>query len=218
LHFTIHWRPCVDLRHMSPTERKLASEKKLVSLGIVLSDNLPPMENEHDVTVKTGQQIAKRILILSYLNCVAFDPSLQQEVMMFLIREKLWDDASAKEKTLFHKSKLSEDDMAEIQWRAESIWIMLWALHKINTLELPVKEINPEEIFPLLPGFLEITNDFIDTAQTRAYTEILGEADFTFRLNWAIREASHRGETLPGINEFVAYERYLALNWMIGLM
>ena len=202
---------------MSPSERKRNSEKRLASLGIVLTDQLPALENEDDVTFKSARQIARRILVLSYLNCVAYDPSLQQEVMLFLIREKIWDEASEKEKTLFHKLKLSEDEMAEIQWRAESIWIMLWALHKVNTLDFPLKEVNPEEIFPLLPGFFESTHDFVNTAQTRDHAEILDEADFTFRLTWAMREASQRDQTLPDINGFVAYERYLALNWMIGL-
>lgn len=146
---------------MTPTERKLHSEKKLAALGIALVDDLPPIEKEHEVNHKTAQQIAKRILILAYLNCVAYDPSLQQEVMMFLIREKLWDEATRKEKALFHKPMLSEDEAAEIQWRAESVWLMLWAINKVKTLELPDKEVNLPKVFMLLPGFFEITDDFL---------------------------------------------------------
>jgi hypothetical protein len=202
---------------VTSTERKLNSERKLASLGIVLIDNLPPIEDEHDVNLKTAQQIAKRILILSYLNCVTFDPSLQQEVMMFLIRERLWGDASVREKAFFHKPTLSEDEAAEIQWRAESIWLMLWAINKVDTLELPSGEVKPEDIFPFLPGFFENTDDFIYTAKTRIHSEVLDEADFTFRLNWTIREASVRKQAIPGINESVAYERYLALSWITGL-
>jgi len=202
---------------VTATERKLNSEKKLASLGIVLIDDLPPIENEHDLNFKSAQQIAKRILILAYLNTVASDSSLQQEVMMFLIREKLWDEASPKEQELFHKPTLSEDEMAEIQWRTESIWLMLWALDKVATLEVAAKEVDPEAIFMVLPGFFESTNDFIYTAQTRVRAEILDEADFTFRLNWALREASNRDQKINDINELVAYERYLSLNWIIGL-
>lgn len=202
---------------MTSTERKLNSEKRLVSLGIVLTENLPPIEND-DVNFKSAQHIAKRILILSYLNCVAFDPSLQQEVMMFLIRERLWDEASEQEKALFHKPRLSEDEAALIQWRSESIWLMLWAINKVDTMALPTKTVNIEEIFPLLPGFFESTNDFIDNATTRDHAEILDESDLTFRMNWAIHEASSRDQTIPGIEPFVAYERYVSLNWITGVV
>lgn len=202
---------------MTSTERKINAEKRLASLGIVLVDNLPPIEDD-DINFKTAQQIAKRILIFSYLNCVAFDPSLQQEVMMFLIREKLWDEVSEQEKTLFHKPKLSENEAAEIQWRAESIWLMLWAINKVQTLELPSRTVDVQDIFALLPGFFERTNDFIDNAKSRVHNEILDEADFTFRLNWAIREAGMNNRTISGIDEFVAYERYVSLNWITGVV
>lgn len=202
---------------MTSTERKLNSEKRLASLGIVLIDDLPPIEDD-DINFKTPQQIAKRILVLSYLNCVAFDPGLQQEVMMFLIREKLWDDASEQEKALFHKPELTEREAAQIQWRAESIWLMLWAVNKVQTLELPSKTVNVQEIFPSLPGFFDITNDFVENAKSRVHSEILDEADFTFRLNWAVREAGMNNQTIPGIDAFVAYERYVSLNWITGVV
>ncbi len=202
---------------MTATERKHHSEQKLKSLGIVLSSDLPPLESEAELTLKSPQQIARRILIFAYLNCVAFDPSLQQEVMVFLIREKLWDEASSVEKALFHKPQLSEDETAEIQWRSESIWLMLWAINEVDILELRTKEINPEEIFALLPGFFENTEQFIQTADTRNSADILDEGDFTFRLSWAIREAEERGETIPGINAFVAYQRYVSLNWIMNI-
>lgn len=202
---------------MTPTERKLNSEKRLASLGIVLIDNLPLTESEHDVNLRSAQQIARRILILAYLNCVAYDPDLQQEVMMFLIREKLWDEASANEKTLFNMPKLGDDQVAEIQWRAESIWAMLWAIDKVDSLELPVKEADLQAIFTLLPGFFEDTSDFIRTARIRDRAEILDETDFIFRLQWAIREADNRGEVVPQINASVSYERYVSLTWIIGI-
>ena len=155
---------------------------------------------------------------MSYLNCVAFDPSLQQEVMMFLIREKLWDEASEQEKALFHKPKLSEREAAQIQWRAESIWLMLWAINKVQTLELPSKTVDVQHIFSALPGFFEITNNFVDSAKSRDHGGILDEADFTFRLNWAIREAGISNQTIPGIDVFVAYERFVSLNWITGVV
>mgnify|MGYP001294645147 CR=1 FL=1 len=53
---------------------------------------------------------------------------------------------------------------------------------------------------------------------SRSAAEILDEADFTFRLNWGFHEARGREQTIPGMNEFVAYERYVSLNWITGVV
>ena len=218
LQFTACSPSCnLDLFLMTASERKVSSVKKLASLGIALTDDLPALEEEAHVQPKTAQQIAKRILILSYLNCVVYDPSLQQEVMRFMIHERLWDEVTAQEKALVHKPKLSEQEIAEIQWRSESIWLMLWALNKVKNLDLPKNEVNTEEIFSLIPGFFENTSDYISTAKLRPRSDILDEADFAFRLNWALRESAQRNQTLVGINEGVARERYISLNWILGI-
>lgn len=199
---------------MTSAERKQKSEELLLSLGISLRDTLPPIEEEDVVTLRSAQEIAERIVILSYLNCVATDPSLQQQVMMFLIHEGLWDTATEEEKELFHKTPLTEEDIAIIFWRAESIWLLLWSINKIQKLELPEKEVNLYEIFPFLPGFLESTKDFIQTATIRSVSEILDQYDLMFRLNWAFKEADAQGTgTLP-LNAGIAFERYFSITWV----
>jgi hypothetical protein len=199
---------------MTSVDRKQNSEKLLLSLGITLTDNLPPIEDESKVTLRSPGEVAERILILTYLNCVATDPSLQQHVMTFLIQEGLWDKASDEEKTLFHKTPLSEDDLTVILWRSESILLLLWVINEVEELSLPEKEVGLLDIFPHLPGFLEPTGDFIQGATLRSVSEILDQSDFIFRLNWAFREADAKGSKILNMNPHIAYERYFALNWV----
>jgi hypothetical protein len=199
---------------MTSVERKHNSEKLLLSLGISLKDNLPPVEEEDVITLRSAQEIAERIVILTYLNCVATDPSLQQQVMMFLIHEGLWDKATEEEKALFHKTQLTEEDITIIFWRAESIWLLLWSINKIRQLDLPEKEVNLHEIFPFLPGFLESTKDFIQTAAIRSVSEILDQYDLVFRLNWAFQEAHTQGTGTLSLNAGIAYERYFSITWV----
>jgi hypothetical protein len=201
---------------MTAIERKEYSEKILATLGITLRDELPPIEEESAVILRTPQEIAQRILILSYLNCVATDPSLRQEVMIFLIHEKLWNHVTEGEKELFHKTELSEGELSTILWRAESIWLLLWTIGKLEDLQLPSEEVDLQDIFPLLPGFLEPTKSFIQTANMRSASEILDQADFIFRLNWALREADMNGTPSTVFNASVAYERYFSINWVLG--
>lgn len=196
---------------MTSYERKENSERILAQAGIALKENLPPLEEEDQLTFRTAEEVAQRILILTYLNCVANDPDLQQEVMMFLIREKLWDKATAEERDLFHKSPLSEDEVTLIVWRAESIWLLLWVINKVDTLDLPKHEVNLEDIFANLPGFFEPTGQFIKSSTRRPASDILDQYDLVFRVNWALKE-----DACPTVNAGVAYERYFALNWAAG--
>jgi hypothetical protein len=199
---------------MTALERKDQSEKLLLSLGIVLNDILPPIEEEEAVSLRSASEIAERILILTYLNCVATDPTLQQPVMMFLIQEGIWDKATEVEKALFHKSPLSEEDVTVIMWRSESIWLLLWTINKIDQLSLPETEADLLQIFPYLPGFLEPTKNFIETAATRSVSEILDQCDFIFRLNWAFKENSELLTLTTALNAGIAHERYFAINWV----
>lgn len=199
---------------MTSVDRKRNSEKILLSLGISLGDDLPPIEEENAVTLRSAQEIAERIVVLAYLNCVATDPSLRQQVMMFLIQERLWEKTTTREKALFHKSPLPEDDLTVIFWRSESIWLLLWVINKIDNLDLPQQEANLHEIFPYLPGFFEATSDFINTATSRNISEILDQCDFIFRLNWALREPHLHGSATTALNPGIAYERYFAITWV----
>lgn len=202
---------------MTPTKRKLLTEQKLASLGIVLQTELPPIESEEDINIKTGQQIAKRILVLVYLSCVTFDPSLREEVMMFLIHQNLWDDVTEREKELFRKPELTEEEFTEVLWRLESIWTLLWAINEVDELVFPNEQVNVENIFAYLPEFFEDTKQFIDSATTRSPSEILDNMDFIFRLTWALREATNRSEDLQGVHPLVMRERYISLNWIAGI-
>jgi hypothetical protein len=199
---------------MTSIQRKENSEALLATLGITLNDQLPLIE-ETALSLRSPQEIAQRILIITYLNCVATDPSLQQEVMMFLIREKLWDHATDTEKALFHKPQLTDEDIDNIYWRKESIWMLLWVIGEVDEAGLPDKEVEIYEIFPLLPGFFDATGDYVRNASMRDDEEILSQNDFAFRLSWAL-SIEKLIPTIP-LNESVAHERSFSMRWVTGM-
>ena len=43
-----------------------------------MTDILPPMEEDDQINIRTGEDLARRLLVLSYLNCVALQPELEQ--------------------------------------------------------------------------------------------------------------------------------------------
>jgi len=200
---------------MTALERKQNTEKLLETLGIRLRDELPPMEEEEQVKLRTPQEIAQRIVILSYLNCVATDADLRESVVSFLKQENLWRQVTQEEMQLFHKIQLDEEEIGRILWRGEAIWLLLWIINRVDHLELPSAEVNTYAIFERLPAFMENTNDFITTATMRPLPEILDQSDLLFRLNWAMRQAQLDRSAEMGLNPGIAYERYYAINWVI---
>src|SRR6478735_8668569 len=153
---------------MTALERKQNTEKLLETLGIRLRDELPPMEEEDNVELKTPREIAQRILVLSYLNCVAADSNLKEPIISFLKQENLWKHVSDEEKKLFDKTQLTEEEVAIAQWRGESIWMLLWIINQVDQLDLPVTEVDTHAIFERLPAFMQSTSDFINAATIRS--------------------------------------------------
>jgi hypothetical protein len=200
---------------MTQQERANRTEKILRELNIPINPSLPLMEDESEIQVRKASDIAKRILILTYLNIIADDEVAKLEIIEFLKNESLWDFLSGEEKSLLAKEKLTIKDKINISWRSEAIWTLLWAIKKVDILQLPTEECNVADILNLQPSFFEPTNEFIYTAHIRESSEILDMSDFIYRLHWAVRDSELKGQDIPnGMNAGVIYERHYAINWI----
>ena len=200
---------------MTGQQRKENSEQIFAQQGVTpLKDNLPPMEEEAEIEIKSGQEIARRVLVLSYLNCVALQPELRDHIVRFLSEESLWNMATEKERLIFSQETLSDEDHDYVAWRNESIWVMLWVLNKFDVLDFPVEPVDATEIIKLIPPFFDDTDAFVSTAETRSKTDILQQADLYFRLCWAVRESERDNSTRLRFDAGVAFERHFAMEWI----
>lgn len=196
---------------MTALERKQQTETFLQSLGIPVNDELPAIEEENKVEVRSVQEITARIMILAYLNCIAIQEELQPALLDYLKTQGLWIKVSAQEKVLFEKPALTEEEKDLIASRAEAIWVLLWAINKVDRLTLPVKEVDVDMLFPLLPPFMEDPTEYITEASLRPVSDLLNEADFIFRLYWAMSK-----NPVEGLNDRIAFERYFTITWITG--
>ena len=194
-------------------ERKAQTEKYLKSLAIPFIDHLPAIEEESDAKIRTPQEIAKRILVLIYLNYIAEEPDDKEIVVDFLKQQGLWNSISNDEIELF-KNELTDQDKINISWRSEAIWILLWAINKVEKLELPIEQVEISKLLSLVPDFMADTNEFVETATLRPVSEILDISDLTYRLHWATRQADLDKLEKPRINESIVEERHYAINWV----
>ncbi len=195
-------------------QRKKQTEKYLKSLNIPFIDHLPLIEEESEVKIRTAKEIAERILILVYLAYVSEVPDEKENVMDFLKANSLWDKVSPHEKELFQKEELTDQEIANISWRSEGVWLLLWTINKVEKLELPTEQVEISEIVSRLPKFLSDPSEFIKTSIVRPTTEILDIADLIYRLHWAARNANLNNQPMPAnLDLSIITERHYAINW-----
>ncbi len=176
---------------------------------------MPLIEEESEVKIRDAKEIAERILILVYLAYVSEVPGERENVIDFLKANLLWDKVSPEEKEIFQKEELTDQEIANVSWRSEAVWLLLWTINKFDKLELPTEQVEIPEILSRLPEFLTDPSEFIKTAIIRPTTEILDISDLTYRLHWATRNADLNKQTMPAnLSLSIIIERHYAINWV----
>lgn len=198
---------------LTAIERKKQSEKILTKNKIPFIDHLPMIEEEDEVKIRPADEIAKRILILVYLSYVGEVPKDKQVVIDFLKAENLWESASEEEQRLFNKT-MNDQERANVSWRSESIWLLLWCINKVDKLDLPYECVKVQDVVKYLPPFMTSPKEFINTVSTRKKSELLDAADLLYRLHWATRQAQLTKTNTTKLNPSVVYERHYAINWV----
>jgi len=196
-------------------QRKKETEELLKSMNIPFIDHLPLIEDENEAKIRKPQEIAERILILTYLNYISEVPDEKDKVIDFLKSNTLWDKVSPDERELFQKDKLTNQEMINISWRTEAIWILMWTINKVDKIEMPVEQVGINEIVSRLPDFLQDPKEFIETSIIRPTSEILDISDLTYRLHWATRHSDLESKNMPAnLNNSIVMERHYAINWV----
>ena len=198
-------------------QRKLNSESILENLKIKINKNLPYTSNETGITIRPAKEIAQRISVLAVTNLVAFNHILGEEAIEYLKKHNLWDFTTPKEK--FFLSDPTEEKKNYETWKCECIWVLAWALNKINELGPPANlcELDsiPAENYPV--GKNKDPNEFINSINdTRPKSEILAMQDLYYRIDWACVDARIKNIPVQSANPSLVYERHYALNWLIN--
>lgn len=197
---------------MTAQQRKDQTEIILKENNIPINLYLPLIEEEREAVIRTAADIAKRILILAYLYTTIHNDDDKQDIIAYLKTEKLWGHVSRREQALFNKETLSEKEARNLSWRVECIKVLLWSINKIDDLGLPIDEAS--EIFNLIPGYIESSEEFVNGAVIRDTTEILDASDLIYRIHWAIKQARIDNTEIPNINPDVVQEWHQAINWI----
>ena len=88
--------------------RKKKTEAFLRGFNIPVNISLPLIEDESDCKIRSAKDVAERVLILTYLNCVTDDELERNSIIQFLKNDGLWNAVSNEEKKLFEKEILTK--------------------------------------------------------------------------------------------------------------
>lgn len=199
--------------------RKATSEKLLEQYAVKINRSLPHIESEQETTIRAAKEIAQRVTVLAITNLVAFNSIESKEAIEYLKEFHIWDYVTAGEKD-FLDNPTAERKNHET-WKCEDIWVLLWALKKVDKLGWPNEPCNlsdiPPENYPVAQN--KNPNQFIDSiTDLRSKEEILDAADLYYRLDWACVDARINNKEITEVHPGIVYERHYALNWLINYM
>ena len=208
---------------MTAEARKTANEGVLRERGIAVNPQLPMIEDDDQVTLRTEDEVWRRLVALwgvvgtAMLRKNAF---FKEYFGAEARRSMLSNDEAA---FLFNDAP-AEEDLIRFSWRLEGLVFLAWCAGLVDELGdelengagLPVAPSSAEAILPLYPHDLADATTLRAALRLRGKAEILDRADLLYRLHWAVRDAQlNGGEPPAGINPGVVLEWHHAANWMI---
>jgi len=196
--------------------RKERSEQKLRELGVPANANLPRIESEEEAQLRNPEEVAQRAIALCAV-AVRGEGLQWKEVAELLKEHDPLQVATPKEKSFLLEENPAQKDQFNFSWRYESLWVLLWALGYVESLDYPSSHCDvPRSVGTLIGA---TTEQFIKQATLRPLSEILDEADLIYRYDWAVVDARINRQPPPAnLDAGVVYERHYALNWLIGYM
>ena len=190
------------------------------------------IEDDDEVTIRSAQQVAQRVMVLWAVDMKA-EGVEQTQATRHLNELKLHDVVSPKECEFLADPNPDPDYCQSLVWRLESIWVLLWALGRVQNLDWPAGMCNTKVMVPLLEEN-DLNPEFISAASLRPASEILDQQDLIMRIHWTLRDSYLNNRPLPtnlnwaqpddwvpanaSASVGVVEQRHHALNWLANFM
>lgn len=191
------------------------------------------VDDDNEVKIQPPDEVARRTMVLWAVELRAEGVS-QGETLGIIKQLDLWKSVSPSEKAFLENENPSPDECQRLVWRLESIWVLMWALGRIEQLDWPSGMCDVAKLAGLVSPH-EADTEFIASAQLRPVAQILDAQDLIMRIHWAIRDAHlHQGGMLPvgldwaqdddwipvtlSAEVGVVEQRHHTLNWLVNFL
>ncbi len=198
----------------SATARRTRTDAMLSAYGVAPDAVLPVARTAGDTTLRTADEVAWRAVALWHMAAAGYGQD-RRDLRVSLRRAGAWPALSADERHLFDARSVDERRLHDARWRAESLWLLLWSIGKIDALDWPGDICDVDALKPLMQIALDDPVAFAASARLRGPVPILDQHDLYVRLQRAVDDAHDRAGHVPGgVHPSVVYERHYALNWL----
>lgn len=208
----------------SAKQRKQRSVEFIRSLGMEVNPQLPCIDSDEEVRLRTPKEIAERIVALAYTNALAFGTVTADWVKSQINEHGIEHLFTPKEKS-FIENQTPEQKIYE-SWKVEAISTLLWSIRAVDSLDFPD---HPVSLNGLIAGTYPLRRSedgsdlfgeplsFIRRHDTmRPAGEILDANDLYYRYYWACVDCRIHDQEMDIVHPGVVYERFYALNWLIN--
>lgn len=191
--------------------RRERSRAKVQKLGWPVSDAQPDLADEAQITPRSLIEVTDRTGATAFCASVAHDERWG--------RVKIHETPARAMFTPLELEFMQSRDpppamINDFGWSAESAHVFLWSLGFLPRIHEPAKPCNPPAELRLITA-KTAQGTFQSEAKLRPLAELLDEADFYYRLLWAIEERQARGAPVGEHDRSIAQERFRALSWLI---
>lgn len=207
----------------TPQQRKEANLAFLKSLGIKTLENLPCIEAEEEVTLRSKSEVVKRAIALLLVSLYAEGVCtgqpraenydwIKEQIAVYTAE----DFFSPQEKAFLADEDPSPAMANHFSWQYEGLAVLLWALgflEKEAALAIPAKMVDVPEMLKKIID-LRSYQQLTDQAILRDKITILDETDLIYRYDWACVDERINQVTDNQEAWGVAVERHRALNWL----
>ena len=195
--------------------RKQETIAKLKALNIPVLESLPTVPSTSQVTYRSEEEVAKRILALAITAVKGELKTKDIPLQIFQKYQMSMEDVTHWEFNFINSDQPQAQDFVNAIWRYESLNTLMWACGYLDEMPFPSEIVNVKDITTYIRECRDF-EDFLMNANMRDMDEILDELDLIYRLHWACVDARVNNLAPPeGIHPSVVYERHYALNWLI---
>lgn len=182
------------------------------------------VEDEGAVTLRAHRMLALWAVVL-HAEGVPRD-----EVLALVERPGTREAVSPVEWAFLRDAEPDEGTRAGLEWRLEGIWVLLWALGRVESLDWPSGMCDVPRLAALVRPY-EGDTDLARGAELHPKSEILDAQDLTMRIYWAIRNEWLAGRPIPEGLDWssgerrvpapecaavgVVEQRHHTLNWLV---
>lgn len=172
-------------------------------------------DDEPEDEFRSAAAVARRCLVLCSVVAASHDED-RTKILSWLKSEGLWDDTSPKERSFLQSKKPTNKQLINASWRVEALYLLLWALRLIPSLDVGKTPSEQFRLTELLP-FMGPTSEFINNSELRREDEIYELNEKIYEAHWAVRDARINNKSSPkDIDPGVIMERHYGINWLMG--